>query len=100
MRTAESNPAGRMNDGVTAIAIERHRQLYEKPWTLEHDDTHAEGQLAFAALHAIAGTLGVDLTPVIGTTGLGWVKPAEGVRPLAKAGALLAAEIDRRLRTG
>lgn len=90
------------HSGIELIAAERHRQVAVEAWSSDHDDTHTHGELAKAA--------GVYAMPFNGS----WKerhwpwepesfkhKPPtrEGrVRELAKAGALIAAEIDRLQR--
>mgnify|MGYP001287904267 CR=1 FL=1 len=98
--------------GVEMIAAERERQQYEEGWLSEHDDEHSSGELAFAAAaYAIYAATPMfkrewerskvpGLWPWLGT----WWKPAAGnssedrIRELTKAGALIAAEIDRLQR--
>ena len=89
--------------GATLIAVERERQMSVEGWTPEHDDQHISGELIAAAcayaMHADpdgAGEFAVDVWPWDESF---W-KPsqADPVRDLVKAGALIAAEIDRRLR--
>lgn len=91
-------------NGVELIAAERQRQIKSEGWTAEHDDTWTQGQLGFAALRYINITLppsefdgmAVDLWPWSEE----WFKVAKGgdIRSLVKAGALIAAEIDRQQR--
>ena len=108
-----------MSKGIERIAAERRRQIEKEGWSAEHDEQHEGGELAaVAALYALAG---VD--KLHGDTGLdlwgqlwpeswaeSWWKPGEdaetdgmcisdddAMRCLEKAGALIAAEIDRRL---
>lgn len=94
--------------GVELIAHERARQLCVEGWTPDHDDTHTNGELAAAgACYANAAKyqaqgLGHELPPA-GFPGSwmvnGWWKPsADPIRNLVKAGALIAAEIDRLKR--
>jgi len=85
--------------GTTLIAIERARQITSEKWTLEHDDTHVQGELgeaaAYYALEAVGG-LGQVRWP------WDWKfhKEHTRLRKLQIAGALIAAEIDRRIRKG
>jgi hypothetical protein len=102
-------------NGVELITDERLRQIEGEGWTAEHDEQHTAGELAMvAALYAtprpvfvyevIAGGHGfVDPWPVDWDVeydkrvpGLGDAK--QRIRILAKAGALVAAEIDRLQR--
>lgn len=84
--------------GVELIAAERKRQVEQEGWTPAHDDEHAHGELADAAVcYALArgsesGAAGWPWEP-------SWWKPSgDAVRDLTKAGALIAAEIDRLQR--
>lgn len=111
-----------MATGAEIIAAERQRQIDVEGWTAEHDDQHTLGQLAAAgACYALLCTRWRDATALVGGQLVrhilwpyhaDWFKPAEypdppwgkhvhrdrKVRDLAKAGALIAAEIDRLLR--
>ena len=84
-----------MKTGVELIADERKRQVEVKGWELKKDLKHCGQELAFAAV--------VYATPVL-QRDLGlwpWEQedykptPDDRVRELIKAGALVAAEIDR-----
>jgi hypothetical protein len=87
------------SDGAALIAAERQRQIDAEGWTPEHDAEHVRGELADAALLYLArvqyaqhGTRMYDLR----TPARNWIKEADDLRMLVKAGALIAAEIDRR----
>lgn len=111
VRTAESIaallaspvPAGDMeraveaSDGVALIAAERRRHPDEEGWTPEHDDAHDGGEMAHAgAFYALATA---ELRERIGWPWeMSWFKSTNRIRDLTKAGALIAAEIDRLLR--
>lgn len=91
-------------NGIALIATERGRQIEQEGWTADHDDQHADGELAIAAAcYALAeharsyGRHYVDELPVKWPWHEGWWKPTpdDRIRELAKAGALIAAEIDR-----
>lgn len=103
------------NSGVGLIASERERQVSEEGWSPEHDDTHTEGELAEAAACYAMPTIWREATVNQNTDtslieylldGLSlqgwssWFKPSpeNRVRELVKAGALIAAEIDRLQR--
>lgn len=82
--------------GVEIIAAERKRQIEVEGFTAEHDRGHGGGSLAAAAacyaLYKRSRTDSVRLWP----WSLKWWKPSDDqIRNLAKAGALIAAEIDR-----
>jgi hypothetical protein len=97
------------SNGVELIAAERARQISAEGWTPEHDDTHRLAQMTLAAasyawLAASQVRLGGScLNPA--PKGMYWPwadewwKPsANPIRNLVKAGALIAAEIDRLQR--
>ena len=102
-------------NGLEMIAQERHRHTSEKGYTPEHDDEHDLGELALAAaLYAIPYDAGIALDgePLIKQddfiglqialeTGCGfYITPEpDNLKRLAKAGSLIAAEIDRIQRT-
>lgn len=89
-------------DGVALIAAERQRQKDVEGWTPEHDDkVSAPGNLPMAAAaYALRATHLGDHT--LWPWSMDWWKPGEGItgriRDHVKAGALLAAEIDRLQR--
>jgi hypothetical protein len=93
-------------NGAERIAAERKRQVEARCWTPEHDDDHTGGELIQAGVaYALAATPDAPLSddmPV--ELGQGWWpwddhwKPSNPIRNLEKAGALIAAEIDRLLR--
>ncbi len=97
--------------GVELIAEERKRQIEEEGWTPEHDAQHVEGELAMAACYyAVYAQLMEGVLPIWPeefwptTWEIQWAKRQGGnvptLRDLVKAGALVAAEIDRRLLAG
>jgi hypothetical protein len=84
--------------GADLIAAERQRQVEAEGWTLEHDDTHKYGEMAkAAALYANEAHMPRSHSHMnIPPRDWPWWKPTgEPVRDLVKAGALIAAEIDR-----
>lgn len=91
-----------MKTGVELIAEERQRQLTEKGWTAEHDDQHQPGELSSGGVaYAIAA---YEARPWLFCY-RHWPFYMEQFHPkkdpianLAKAGAMIAAEIDRELR--
>ena len=76
--------------GAEQIAAERKRQIEEEGWTAGHDAAHDNGELWRAAIcYASGRSDGWPWAPR-------WYKPGpDRVRSLVKAGALIAAEIDR-----
>ena len=94
--------------GVDIITQERKRHFDQEGWDNEHDDFHTEGQLADAAA---CYALGEDWrflyqrkdepeVMIMWPWGTSWWKPTpdDRIKELSKAGALIAAEIDRLLR--
>lgn len=86
--------------GTQLIEEERQRQISQEGWTPEHDDTLTYDELALAAACYAMPTeyrgLIVDgCSPWPWSTN--WWKPTpdDRIRELVKAGALIAAEIDR-----
>lgn len=99
--------------GVALIAEERQRQVSVEGWTPEHDAKHDCGELADAAMcyATVAGATARGATAEEYTDSeemmkeIGWPfdfqfwKPSDDpIRNLVKAGALIAAEIDRLKR--
>ena len=92
--------------GVRLIAGERRRQVDEEGWTPEHDAHHESGELArAAACYAMPPERRINYPAGTSLEGVpqGWPfdqmywKPCtyNRIRELVKAGALIAAEIDR-----
>lgn len=108
--------------GVDLIAAERQRQIEREGWTSEHDDVHKDASLAWAAACYVAperiyreqrvalGPMFVDPWPWENRadkrkTGANYpnaipLNGDERMRMLVRAGALIAAEIDRLQRKG
>lgn len=87
--------------GAAQIAAERDRQVDAEGWTPEHDDEHDSGELTLAARCYLFCVQNPPTTspPVNWPWGESWWKPSEDpIRNLVKAGALIAAEIDRLQR--
>lgn len=91
---------------VALLQQERRRQIGAEGYSPEHDDQHDEGQLAMAAS---CYAVGLDVVVDDGDRIEVW--PWEGnvedaiegksrLRQLIIAGALILAEIERRLRAG
>jgi hypothetical protein len=89
--------------GAQAISAERHRQIDEEKYDAASDDAAVYSELAHAAA-VYLGTAINDDAEVLPPKGWPWEditwKPASPIRMLVKAGALIAAEIDRRTRAG
>lgn len=102
--------------GVRLIHAERERQVGVKGWSLDHDDEHTRGELAWAAaayaaapdtvlrLYSATGSREAVLRDVWPWSKVHDRRPAPGctlaerMRGLVKGGALLAAEIERLVR--
>lgn len=103
--------------GITLIASERQRQVNEEGWTPSHDDGHSDGALARAAACYAIGTKELRRPIAVQQRGENWSAhgtnyinawpfeeddwkptPHDRIRELQKAGALIAAEIDRLKR--
>jgi hypothetical protein len=95
--------------GVELIAAERKRQIAVEGWTADHDDKHDRADLVRAALQ-YAETVRKQLLGASKEHAFyrsisywpwdeSWWKPSDDpIRNLEKAGALIAAEIDRLQR--
>lgn len=86
--------------GIELITAERQRQITEEGWTAEHDDEHRHAELLEAAhCYSHAARTGVLHPPNGWPWEPSWWKPTDDpIRNLTKAGALIAAEIDRLQR--
>lgn len=98
--------------GAQMIGNERERQI--KLWGDAHDDKHRNGELAEAAIvyvrcaltasnpHSSLAAAPMPDPPSDWPWEAEWFDPkwSDPVRTLVKAGALIAAEIDRLLRAG
>ena len=93
--------------GIELIAKERERQIEKEGWTKEHDAKHHENDLAVAAsayampdgARTFMHTCDNVYLPIFWPFDAKWWKPTpdDRVKELVKAGALIAAEIDRIL---
>ena len=95
-----------MKTGIDLIAKERQRQIEDEGWTKEHDAELTNGSLALAAVcyaipnelrHYSYCPLRKEKVPDFWLWDKKWWKPCpeDRIRELVKAGALIAAEIDR-----
>ena len=89
-------------DGVKLIMQERYRQIVSEGFNQEHDDEHAHGELSKAAVAYVLfnSPSQADKAESFWPWEKYWWKPdnKDAVRNLVKAGALIAAEIDRLQR--
>lgn len=79
--------------GAELIAAERQRQIDAEGWSQKHDDDHDQGEMADAAACYALGS--PDFWP---WEWKWWKQSGDRKRDLVKAGALIAAEIDRLQR--
>ena len=98
-----------MKTGSELISEERKRQIEKEGWTEEHDSGHQGDEILHAAIcyavnvadpyNPISTTYSTSFSMTWPWADKGW-KPTKGdtVRDLVKAGALIAAEIDRRIK--
>lgn len=82
--------------GAELIAQERARQVAQEGWTPDHDDEHIDGELVRAAQAYLLPNGGFPAAASWPFTD--GFKPEGRIRNLVKAGALIAAEIDRLQR--
>jgi hypothetical protein len=94
-----------MKSGIELISEERVRQIEKEGWTHEHDAEHSEGEIAnAAACYAMTKAsheelwhhFESDVLSFMWPAGWTWKpSPNDRIHELVKAGALIAAEIDR-----
>lgn len=106
LRSALLPPALDDTRGVGLVAAERARQIEREGWTAEHDAEHDPGELASAGasyalnaacmLYPLNGTP-LDEPPTCWLWDRAYWKPKDPLRDLVRAGALIAAEIDKLL---
>lgn len=89
-----------MKTGIELIAQERERQILSEHWSAAHDDMHQDKELAqAAACYALDYTQKYNLGRAWPWDSKCWKPtPENPIKQLAKAGALIAAEIDRLQR--
>lgn len=91
-----------MKTGIELISEERERQVAKEGWTASHDDHHQDSSLIRAAVCYADYTIRMRVredSPAWPWDD-GWNPSRDPIRNLVKAGALIAAEIDRRQRDG
>ena len=94
---------GKESDGVALIAQERKRTIEAEGWTAELDKQHCHGELSMAATcYALVAVDQIKKYPSATVMPsfwpwhpLWWKPTKDPIRNLVKAGALIAAEIDR-----
>ena len=94
----DTTGAAQLSAALADIAAERRRQIEAEGWTPEHDDAYRQGHLAdAAACYALCAhdTGAKRSIPAWWPWRNEWWKPSTTRRDLVKAGALIAAEIER-----
>ena len=82
--------------GSDLIREERDRQINEEGWSREHDAGHTRSELALAgAAYALHAAGEAEAAARAWPWDAVWWKPGVPLQDLIKAGALIAAEIDR-----
>ena len=98
-----SGPKVRVLTPLEMIAAERKRQIEKEGYSPEHDDKHEHGEIARgAAAYLLAGStnrLAQEIWPWPDGDGFK-PTPADRMRELTKAGAMLVAEMERLQRAG
>ena len=95
-----------MKTGIELIVEERQRQIEKEGWTKEHDAQHKNDELVNAAICYADPNIHYHQENRITKRripnkfwpkqwDIRWFKPTDRIRDLVKAGALIAAEIDR-----
>lgn len=87
-------------DPIEDVYAERRRQIDSEGWTPEHDDAHADFEMARAAASYALATSWTDEMrdgppPSTWPWDQKWWKPQDRRRDLVRAAALILAEIER-----
>lgn len=101
-----------MKTGIELIAEERQRQIEKEGWTAEHDKQHDDEELVDAAvcyllqspdmqINVQTESVIVEAKKAIWPWSIKWWKPSpqNRIKELVKAGALIAAQIDKLTNT-
>lgn len=95
----EARERYRQTEGVQMIGAERSRQIEQEGWTPDHDRGHTDGELAIAAMVYACPPEYRDEEFVndVWPFDMKYFKscPEDRERELVKAGAFIAAELDR-----
>lgn len=98
---------GAIDKTLQMVFQERLRQMVQEGYSLEHDDGHTEGQMALLAAAYVLSSRSEHMTVPLNYTlealefyenWAAWFKPKDPIRDLVRAGALILAELERRLR--
>lgn len=94
--TTPTEPASVVGGGAELIAAERLRQVTGEGWTPEHDAEHTDGSMVRAAVcYASYGQKASAPYPLWPWADSWWKPSDDPIKNLVRAGALIAAEIDR-----
>lgn len=99
----DEKPNPTIKTGIDYIKNERIRQIKQEGWSLKHDQTYTSQELARAACYYAVPPHQHQIREAIWPERWDkkWKKPSnDRVRELSKAGALIAAEIDRINKVG
>lgn len=95
-----------MSEGAKRITAERNRQCQAEGYDAANDDNYTNDELVKAARAYLSAPEYDPSSPLYPEMPAPWpwpamsFKPSTRIRNLEKAGALIAAEIDRLLRNG
>jgi hypothetical protein len=93
---AAQPPGDALTQAARDVIGERRRQVTVEGWTPEHDDDHAEGEMASAAgCYALACFMSAEDRYAFWPWSDEWWKPKDFRSDLVRAGALILAEIER-----
>ncbi|WP_324022834.1 hypothetical protein RFF38_00260 [Pasteurella multocida] len=100
MTEKENNTKERLQEmfesvGVTLIASERQHQQSEKGFTLNSDTQYTNDELVRAAMCYMQAQSRHAIMPGLWSWGKNYWNPKDRKQNLIRAGALIAAEIDR-----
>ena len=95
LRSQSAASPAPLSAAITDIIAERHRQQSAEGWTQEHDDTHDKAEMVLAAISYLMAVVNPNASQGWWPWDIRSWKPSSGRRDLVKAGALIAAEIER-----
>lgn len=93
-------------DAIKLISTERFEQRSKHGFDAAHDDSATKGEIGLAAMCYLQHALGTDqhrkfnktIPPSLWPWDAKWWKPKSRIEDLTRAGALIAAEIERNQR--
>lgn len=95
LRSQSAASPAPLSAAITDIIAERQRQQSAEGWTQEHDDTHDKAEMVLAAISYLMAVVNPNASQGWWPWDIRSWKPSSGRRDLVKAGALIAAEIER-----